>query len=323
MRDYRRAVVHSTNRMLDMARVRTWHEALQTFIASAGDVVVVGVAAALVMRGDLSLGVLFGFYAYKQILSGKVSSLGQAYFKFRLLSVYTTNVADVLLAAPESDKTKEMHLSASPTLKFERVTFAYEDSEPTLRDFSLTVNPGEIVGVTGRSGGGKSTLIKLLTGSLQPARGDILLDAESLLGRAPKDVRKHLSVVLQSDHLMTGTVLQNVTMFEQTPDMALVEQALADAGLTKEVAALPAGLNTFLLGHAPTFSGGQRQRLMLARAFYKNAAVLVLDEATSALDVELEVHICEAIRRKRLTTLMVAHRQETLARCDRVVRVGD
>lgn len=323
VRNYRRAIIASTNRMVDMLRVRNWHDAVQMLLSSVGDVIVIGVAAALVMDGTLSLGVLFGFYAYKQILSAKVTALGQSYFKFRLLSVYTDNVSDILLTPTESDETKQLRVSDCPTLHFENITFAYEDCDATLRDFNLTVAPGEIVGVTGPSGGGKSTLIKLLTGSLRPARGDIVLDAESIVGRAPKEIRKHLAVVLQSDHLMTGTILDNVTMFEQQPDMARVREALEDACVTTEVDAMAAGLNTYVLGHAPTLSGGQKQRLMLARAFYKQASVLVLDEATSALDVKKEIHICDAIRRKGLTTLIVAHREETLARCDRIVRVGD
>lgn len=322
VRSYHRSVGSSTNRMIDMLRVQTWHDTWQTLLAATGDILVVAMAASFVMDGTLSLGVLFGFYAYKQILANKVASLGQAYFKFRLLSVYTSNVADILLNPVEAQSKTEMHVSERPTLQFEDIKFAYPDCDPVLRNFNLTVAPGEIVGVTGPSGGGKSTLVKLLTGSLQPASGDIKLDGESLVGRAPRDVRQHLSVVLQSDHLMTGTVLENVTMFEQKPDLERARQALTDAGLLAEVEALPSDLYTFLMGHAPTFSGGQKQRLMLARAFYKNASVLVLDEATSALDVAKEIHICEAIRKKGLTTLIVAHRQETLARCDRVVHVG-
>jgi len=322
VKGYHRTVVASTNRMIDMLRVQTWHDTWQTLLAVGGDIIVVAVAASLVMEGKLSLGVLFGFYAYKQILAGKVSALGQAYFKFRLLSVYTSNVADILLNPTEDQSKSALRVSGRPTLQFEAIKFAYPDCDPVLRDFHLTVTPGEIVGVTGPSGGGKSTLVKLLTGSLQPASGDIKLDGESLIGRAPREIREHLSVVLQSDHLLTGTVLENITMFEQNPDLERVKQALTDAAVLEEVEALPTGLHTFLMGHAPTFSGGQKQRLMLARAFYKNASVLVLDEATSALDVAKEIHICEAIRAKGLTTLIVAHRQETLARCDRVVRVG-
>ncbi len=324
LQNYRRMVVTSTNRMLDMLRVKTWSDAAQMLLASVGDVTIVSAAAYYVLTGSLSLGVMFGFYAYKQILSEKLNNLSTSYFQFRLLSVYTDNVADVLLSPPEDDNNRPLKVSTRPTLKFEDVNFTYDEADrPTLKSFNLTVAPGEIVGVTGRSGGGKSTLIKLLTGSLQPTRGSIRLDDEELVGIPPRRVREHLAVVLQHDHLLTGTLLDNITMFEALPDMTKVAEAVADAGLTQDIAAIPTGLSTFIMGHAPTLSGGQRQRLMLARAFYKSAAVLVLDEATSALDVALEVHVCDAIRRKGLTTVMVAHRQETLARCDRVVRLGD
>jgi ATP-binding cassette subfamily B protein RaxB len=110
-------------------------------------------------------------------------------------------------------------------------------------------------------------------------------------------------------------------MFDPRPDLPRVAQALKDAEIFEFVESCPSGLDMFIQGHAPTLSGGQKQRLMLARAFYKNAPVLVLDEATSHLDVDTEIAVCEAIRRKGLTTLIVAHRQETLARCDRVIEL--
>jgi ATP-binding cassette subfamily B protein RaxB len=309
--------------MLDMLRVSTWHTAAQTLLTGLGDVIVVATAAHYVLDGTLSLGVMFGFYAYKQILSGKLSSLSNSYFQFRLLSIYTSNVADVLLSKQESESQRELNISSKPTLVMENLGFTYEEADrPTLSNFSLTVAPGEIVGVTGRSGGGKSTLIKLLTGVLQPDKGSIRIDEEELVGVPPRLLRQHLAVVMQSDHLMTGTLLENITMFEANPDMDKVLQAVEDAGLSDDIAGIATGLNTFIIGHAPTLSGGQKQRLVLARAFYKNAAVLVLDEATSALDTDLEIKVCDAIRRKGLTTLMVAHRHETLARCDRVVKLG-
>lgn len=321
--NYKRTVVASTNRMLDMLRVKTWHESVQTLLSSLSDVLVVAVAVYMVLEGSLTMGVLFGFYAYKNILAEKLHSLGAAYFSFRLLSVYSSNVADVLLSEKEKESDRPLKVSAKPALYFENINFTYDEADhPTLSNFNLSIAPGEIVGVTGPSGGGKSTLIKLLTGSLEPSSGSIKLDQESLIGVPPKHIREHMGVVLQSDYLLTGTLLDNITMFESNPDMEKVIQAVEDAALSQDIGNLVNGLNTFILGHAPTLSGGQKQRLLLARAFYKNAPVLVLDEATSALDVEREIHVCEAIRRKGLTTLMIAHRQETLSRCDKVVRVG-
>lgn len=317
---FRRTVMSSTNRMLDMMRVKTWHSSIESVLSALADVAVVVTSAYLVLSGSISLGLMFGFYAYRQILTGKLQSLSASYFQFRVLSVYTANVADVLLSPPEEDNQQPLAVGSRPALVFKDVSFTYDEAdEPTLAGFNLQVRPGEIVGVTGRSGGGKSTLIKLLTGSLTPQQGTIQLGAATIVGASPKQVREHMAVVLQSDHLFTGTLLENVTMFDPHPDMARVNEAIEDAALAEDLSKMPAGLKTYILGHAPTLSGGQRQRIMLARAFYKNADILVLDEATSALDVTNEIHVCEAIRRKGLTTLIVAHRQETLARCDRVV----
>lgn len=320
--NYKRKVVASTNRMLDMLRVKTWHESIQTLLSSLSDVIIVAAAVSMVLDNSLTMGVLFGFYAYKNILADKLHSLAGSYFSFRLLSVYSSNVADVLLSEKEKESDRSLKVSAKPALHFEGINFTYDEAErPTLSNFNLSVAPGEIVGVTGPSGGGKSTLIKLLTGSLEPSSGSIKLDQENLIGVPPKQIREHMGVVLQSDYLLTGTLLDNITMFEANPDMEKVVQAVEDAALTQDIGNLVNGLNTFILGHAPTLSGGQKQRLLLARAFYKNAPVLVLDEATSALDVDREIHVCEAIRRKGLTTLMIAHRQETLSRCDKVIRI--
>jgi len=317
---FRRTIMASTNRMLDMMRIRTWHSSIESIVAALGDIAIVAASAYLVLSESISLGLMFGFYAYRQILSDKLHSLSGSYFQFRVLSVYASNVADVLLSPAEDETAQTLAVGPKPSLEFRDVTFTYEEADsPILANFQLKVAPGEIVGVTGRSGGGKSTLIKLLTGSLVPQQGAIYLGAASLTGVPPKQVREHMAVVLQSDHLFTGTLLENITMFDPSPDLDRVKAAVDDAALVADLGQMPAGLNTYILGHAPTLSGGQRQRIMLARAFYKEAAILVLDEATSALDVENEIHICEAIRRKGLTTLLVAHRQETLARCDRVV----
>jgi len=320
---FRRTIMASTNRMLDMMRVRTWHSSIEGILAALSDIVIVAASAYFVLTDSISLGLMFGFYAYRQILSDKLHSLSSSYFQFRVLSVYTSNVADVLLSPPEDESQTTLPVGPHPSLAFKNISFTYEEADtPVISDFSLEVAPGEVVGITGRSGGGKSTLIKLLTGSLAPQQGAIYLGAASLTGVPPKLVREHMAVVLQSDHLFTGTLLENITMFDPHPDMARVLEAVQDAALERDLEAMPAGLNTYILGHAPTLSGGQRQRVMLARAFYKDASVLVLDEATSALDVDNEIHVCDAIRRKGLTTLLVAHRQETLARCDRVVSLN-
>lgn len=321
--EFRSKMIASTNGALGIARLKAWQTMLSELVTSTGDILLIAMAASLVIKGILSIGAMVGFFAYKQILASKLAALTQAYFDIKLMSVHVDNISDILMDECEAPKMQIPPVAARPKLVFESVDFRYEGAlHPTLKNFDLTVGPGEIVGVTGASGCGKSTLIKILTGALTAQAGSIRLDTLELTKVSPQSFREFFGIVLQSDHLLTGTLLENVTMFDPRPDLPRVEQALQDAAIFEFVESCPSGLDMFIQGHAPTLSGGQKQRLMLARAFYKNAPVLVMDEATSHLDVDTEIAVCEAIRRKGLTTLIVAHRQETLSRCDRVLELG-
>jgi ATP-binding cassette subfamily B protein RaxB len=188
-----------------------------------------------------------------------------------------------------------------------------------LEQFSLVIEPGTVVGLTGPSGCGKSTVVRLLTGAEVPQSGTIRLGGVDITQRPPGEYRSLMAVVLQEESLFTGTLAENITMFDASPDSARLEEAVQSAGLAAVISDLPLGLQTHILGSSATLSGGQKQRLMLARAFYKAAPVLILDEATSALDTVLEIAVSDAIRRRGLTTLVVAHRAETLSRCDKIV----
>lgn len=323
-RSYLAAVLRSSNRLLDLHRLGILLRTTQGTLTALEEIVIVSLAGYMVMSGQLSLGTMFGFYAYKQIFSVKLTALVNAFMNVRELKLHAENVGDITFAQTEEPASQPLQLGAQASLAFENVDFAYEGSEGyLLRNFSLTVQPGEIVGVTGPSGGGKSTLVKILLGALKPRTGSVRIGGVNVTNKSPSDYRPMLSVVMQSDSLFTGTLLQNITMFAERPDLARVQQAVKDAAFEHDVAQFPMGLNSTISGINSTLSGGQKQRLLLARAFYKNAPILVLDEATSALDVAREIKVAEAIRRKGLTTLIVAHREETLRRCDRVVTLGD
>lgn len=322
-RSYLAAVLRSSNRLLDLHRLGILLRTSQGAMTALEEIVIVSLAGYMVMSGSLSLGTMFGFYAYKQIFSVKLTALVNAFMNVRELKLHAENVGDVTFAEPEEPASQPLQADGKPSLSFENIDFAYEGAEDyLLRNFSLTIESGEIVGVTGASGGGKSTLVKILLGALKPRAGVVRIAGVNVTDKAPGNYRPLLSVVMQFDSLFTGTLLQNITMFEEYPDLERARQAVHDAQFEDDVQQFPMGLNSLVSGINPTLSGGQRQRLLLARAFYKDAPILILDEATSALDVTKEVKVAEAIRRKGLTTLIVAHREETLRRCDRVVTVG-
>jgi ATP-binding cassette subfamily B protein RaxB len=321
-RTYLASVLRSSNRLMDLKRLHILMRTGQSALTGLEEIVVVSLAGFMVMAGEITLGTMFGFYAYKQIFSVKLDGLAEVFFSLRELRLHAENVGDITYSETEAASEQELKVGVRTELQFENIEFTYDSSQDfLLRDFNLTVAAGEIVGITGPSGCGKSTLVRLLLGALKPTGGSIRLGGINITSKAPASYRPLMSVVMQDDSLFTGTVLQNITMFEEQPDEARALVALADAQLSDEIEAMPMGVHTTLMGINATLSGGQRQRLLLARAFYKNAPILVLDEATSALDVAKEIGVSEAIRRKGLTTLVIAHREETLKRCDRVVRL--
>lgn len=321
-RVYEAAMMRTENRNLDALRLKTLHGATTFTVQSLEEIVVISLAAYMALNNELTVGAMFGFYAYKQIFSTKMSAVADALMQLRLLRLHAETVGDILASDREPPPKGPLQVSAKPTLSLRELTYRYPGSEThTLLGFSLEVGRGEIVGVTGPSGAGKSTLLKLLTGALQPDSGQILVDGVDITRMPPKDYRTALSVVLQDDSIFTGTVMENITMFEPVPDSKRAAEAAKAAALHDDILDMPMQYQTHIFAGSPALSGGQRQRLLLARAFYKNAPVLVLDEATSHLDVVREKQVVQAIRERAMTTLMVAHRKETLDGCDRVVRL--
>lgn len=207
----------------------------------------------------------------------------------------------------------------SGAIELDRVTFQYPGSAiATLHEVSMRAEPGELVAVVGRSGAGKSTLIRLLLGFERPAAGDVRYDGQALVGLDVRAVRRQIGTVLQNARLMRGTLLDNIL----GPATDLTEEDVwcaADlAGLADDLRRLPMGLATRVGETGEGFSGGQLQRLMIARALVRQPAVLLLDEATSALDNTTQRVVSDRIARLACTRVVIAHRLSTIRRADRI-----
>lgn len=209
-------------------------------------------------------------------------------------------------------------------IRFEQVGFRYPDAPaPVFVALDLTIAPGEMVGLAGPSGTGKTSFVDLLTGLLDPTEGriligDQLLDADTLAGW-----RRQLAYVAQDSYLINDSIRRNLTWRLPLPDADLWD-ALAQAGATDLVAAMPEGLDTKVDERGTRLSGGERQRIALARAMLRDPALLILDEATNAIDVVTEQAVIANLRRvlPETTILVIAHREETLRACDRVIVLG-
>ena len=282
------------------------------------------------LRGEISWGALFQFAFLSVMAAASVGALGETWGEIQKAAGAMERVGELLdarpgVAAPANPT--PLPTPARGAVAFEGVTFAYPGRPdlPALKDFSLTVRPGERVALVGPSGAGKSTVFRLLLRFYDPQAGRVLMDGVDLRQAEPAEVRARLALVAQDSPLFSGSALDNIRYGREaaTEDevRAVVKAAQAEGFLT----ALPEGLDTLIGERARTLSGGQRQRLAIARALVREAPILLLDEATSALDAENEQLVQRALdaAMKGHTTLVIAHRLATVLKADRIVVMDD
>ncbi len=226
----------------------------------------------------------------------------------------------ILQAEPEVAEEK-LHVDrVSGQIEMSHVSFRYEDNAPyVLNDLSLTIRAGEYVAIVGRTGCGKSTLVRLLLGFEKPERGAIFYDRRDLSHLDPRSLRKHIGVVIQNGQLFQGDIYSNITI--SAPQLTLDEawEAAEIAGIAKDIREMPMGMQTVISEGQGGISGGQKQRLMIARAVAPKPKILIFDEATSALDNKTQKQVSEALDSLKCTRIVIAHRLSTIRHCDRIL----
>ncbi|MEQ1513930.1 MAG: peptidase domain-containing ABC transporter [Lysobacteraceae bacterium] len=284
---------------------------------------VVGLAAMLVMQGQMSAGMLVAYLAYKEMFTGGVSRLIDTWISFRTLRVQAERLADVVLTEPE-----EMTAPSGPALPQDRplglevrgLRYRFSDSDPlVIDDCAFTVAPGETIALVGPSGCGKTTLMKLMLGLLKPQAGCILVEGRDIADIGLRRYRHAVAAVMQDDQLFAGSIADNIAFGSEDLDIARIEAAAQSASVHDDVMRMPMGYQTLIGDMGAALSGGQKQRVILARALYKQPSILFLDEATSHLDVDSERAVNEAVRKLKLTKILIAHRPETIVSAERVL----
>jgi ATP-binding cassette, subfamily B, bacterial CvaB/MchF/RaxB len=275
--------------------------------------------------GVFTIGMLFAFISYSGQFCARAANLIDNAIEWRMLSVHCERLADIVLEKIEPEVGDFPALEVMPaTLEFANVSFRYSDVEPwVLRNVSFSVGPGELVAVVGPSGSGKSTLIKLILGTLQPTDGEIRYGGSPILQIGVRNYRKVLGAVMQNDQLLSGSILDNIAFFDPTPDHKRIERCAKLAAIDGDILNMPMGYNSLVGDMGSTLSGGQKQRVLLAPALYKSPKLLVLDEATSHLDVATERVVNDAVSTLGCTRIIVAHRPDTIATAQRVIRLID
>ena len=281
---------------------------------------------AVYIRHTMTPGVLVQFVFLSVLAASSVGQIGEVFGDVQKAAGAMARISEVLEARPgiaPPARPTPMPTPARGEIVFDHVTFAYPGREEVeaLRDFSLRVRPGERVALVGPSGGGKSTVLRLLLRFYDPQSGAVRIDGVDLKDADPAEARARTALVAQDAPLFSGSAYENLRFGREDATVDEMRSAAQAAQAYGFLSALPEGLDTPIGERAKTLSGGQRQRLAIARALVRNAPILLLDEATSALDAENERLVQQALREAMTgrTTLVIAHRLATVLEADRIV----
>jgi ATP-binding cassette, subfamily B, bacterial len=292
-------------------------------ITTAGTSIVLGVGAYQILQGSLTLGELLVILSYLASVYAPLESISTAVTYMHGYLAKLKRIFEILDMPPEIKNRPGVKAltRAKGRVVFERVSFAYPQRECVLRDITFKVEPGELLGVVGPTGAGKTTLVSLIPRFYDPVAGRVLVDDRDVRNVRVKSLREQISIVLQESILFWGTIQENIHYgrLEATQEEVIEAAKLANAH--EFISQLPEGYATHVGERGLMLSGGEKQRLAIARAFLRNAPILILDEPSSALDALTESLLLEAIERlmKGRTTFIIAHRLSTLRSADRIL----
>lgn len=263
---------------------------------------------------------VYAYLAYKGQFLGSAASLVDQAISFKMLNLHLERLSDIALT--KEDTGFQQHTSNDAELRgrieLRDIRYRYSPSDPLVLDgVNLVVEPGDHIAITGPSGGGKSTLMKIILGLVEPESGEILIDGQPLARFGYHNYRRQVGAVAQDDHLFAGTLADNIALFDEAPDMEQIIASAKAAAIHDDIAKMPMQYETLVGDMGSTLSGGQKQRVLTARALYRQPRLLVIDEGTSHLDSELEAAVNAAIGQLGITRIIVAHRKETIMTASR------
>lgn len=305
--------------------------ALPGFFMFLAQAAVLGIGASQVMAGDMTLGTLVAIYILAAMFLAPVGRFVAFADDRQMLEIGLQRLEDITEteedarftrrhSEPGAAVTLNGQLRLAGHVELRNITFGYNRARPPLiRDFSLVIEPGQRVAVVGASGSGKSTVASLVSGAYAPWSGDILFDGHQRHEVPNEVIVRSLSMVDQNPVLFSATVRENITLWNSAVSDDIVIAAARDACIHRQVLDRPLGYETQVDEDGGNFSGGERQRLEIARALVNSPTVLILDEATSALDARTEKAVDNALRKRGVSCLIIAHRLSTIRDCDRII----
>ncbi|ENL1648728.1 TPA: peptidase domain-containing ABC transporter [Raoultella ornithinolytica] len=295
---------------------------INTFINSADQVVILWLGAQMVMDNTMTIGMFMAFNAYRGQFTQRAASLIDLTMQLKMLSLHNERISEIVYSEPEVDSPLRNVFEENVGVSLEVRDLAYQYdllSKPVFSNVNISVAAGESVALVGVSGIGKTTLLKVMSGLLTPERGEIFIGGFDINKIGINNFRSNIACVLQEDRLFSGSITDNISGFDDEVDEALVIECAMQCNIHEEILRMPMGYETIIGELGAGISGGQKQRLLIARALYQKPRILFMDEATRHLDINNEKIINAAIESLNITRIIIAHRPSTIACADRII----
>jgi ATP-binding cassette, subfamily B, bacterial len=303
-----------------------WFQFFTGLATTLGTVAVIYVGGTLALEGTLTAGTIVVFVAYLRALYDPIDSLSHTAQTVQNAAAETDRVMEILEIEPAvRDRPGARERRLEGPIRYEHVTFGYEPGRPVLHDISLSADPGEVLAIVGPTGAGKTTLVSLLVRFFDPWQGRITIGGTDVRDFTLYSLRNQIALVLQDPFLFGTTIAENIGLGRPEASREQIAAAARAANADAFIERLPDGYDTVVGERGTTLSGGEKQRLSIARAFLKDAPLLILDEPTSALDARTETLLLEALERlmRGRVTLVIAHRLSTIRGADEIVTIDD
>ncbi len=314
-------LVAATNSQVSVARISLWQQAILGVIFGVEEIAAIWLGISLVIEGGFSAGMVVAYLAYKQQFLNRARSLIDQGIAFKMLGLHNERLSDIALESEDRSfiKTNENRAKLLGQIELRDVCYSYPASDTNiLENLSIDIMQGDYVAITGPSGSGKSTLVKIMLGLVDPTSGEVFVDKMPINRFGIQNYMQQVGAVLQNDSLFAGSILENITSFDQQPDMSFVQYCADMAAIHSDIMDMPMKYDTLLGDMGASISGGQKARILISRALYKRPSILLLDEGTAHLDEETENIVNKNVSALGITRIIVAHRSETIKSANKV-----
>lgn len=316
--------IDAINSGIKLTKMDLFFGGINTFVAACDQVAILWLGTSLVIDNQMTIGMFVAFGSFRGQFSDRVASLTNFLLQLRMVSLHNERIADIALHEKEEKKPElDIVVDMSPvSLETTDLSYRYDSqSAPVFSGLYLSVTAGESVAITGTSGAGKTTLMKVLCGLFEPDTGKVLVNGTDIRQLGINNYHRMIACVMQDDRLFSGSIRENICRFSEEMDETWMIECARASYIHDVIMKMPMGYETLIGELGEGLSGGQKQRIFIARALYRRPCILFMDETTSSLDTDSERFVNVAIKNMNITRIIIAHRETTLRTVDRVILI--